>query len=695
MDKNIVDHMLSCIDDYFLKDEYVSTMDFLKHTRTPQQMQDILKQIKKFAPRVDPKDILVVGQVDGGLDNPVIGAIFTKDTMYTLKSKPIPLYGIQDVQIEHKTKGTFKKTDYESVVVIYEDKTIKFELEGYRANKSVSLLNHIYPCASSGKTSLSFLDIKKQAMNDLINRDGMHFEKLLKPLAKENGEAAVMLMNYYYDMNLMQDYYEYRKIALEHKAPQAYYRDAVSKMAVEKYEEAYLSFIKAFEYGITGHEPTILELQKRLRNSYHNVLTKPYHYNDLDIDPFMIDYIYPDDITSSYVEYLKMNNISQNLINEWKQCNEEYLLHNFYAPSYEDKHFFIVLGREMHKHKSVYVHKYTKDNYDQKLLDEIEAYVWKMDCEIKDYCNGFDHFTITKLPRINFSNAEFKEMRIESLLDMKTYVNRHQTNSYQFDIYDHPTAYDIIHQLKNYDFFKKNRLSSNKTESVRYLEAKISAYEACMQVHKRVVNRMLALTYLWSNSSETNKASFNFNDYFKKAKEQILKCDKAFLEVRNAYLKQLNMSEFDLFKNRSYEEERRLERFKHRVSQLIDRDKLQDVDFFEYPFIKIYAHQEDIDNRLDSFIKHVCPQVKKDDILLYEQISSASSTGYIFTKDKVYSTYLERPISLNGLICIKFNAYKRIVAVYENRIEEISSTEDIKRDLEEMIYFINSMLIYL
>lgn len=688
MEKNIVDRMLECLGSY----SFVS-MDFLRNTMTDKDLQMVLKQIKAFAPKIKAEDIVVLWKEEETPPVPTIGAVFTKDYVYGKRFKAMSLFGIQNIQNKSYTKGAFKKTYYTDIVVEYKDHKVKFTLEGFASGHLATFLNDIYPYAKSGTTALSNNERKKMAMDYWRKNKESKFIEILEPISKVNGDAAVMMMNYYHDKMDNENYYAYKKIAKDLKAPQVFYLEGVLNEETNLHG-AYQSYIKAFEYGITGHEDIILKFQRELRQN-NITKRKPYKYNDLDMDVYMIDAIYSEPEYLNYLLFIQYHDVDSDLVNKWqirevKDSEEEYL------PTLEELEFCNLLEKEMYKWDGFDVHGSSREELDKNFVKELSKYVWRIDSTIYECLNSYDHIALTDIPRINFANYKLKERKINSILDMKAFLMEtyYETSTDQFLIYEHPTARKIIEELKDFDDFKKTRLNRNKEASLRLLEEKISAYEEVMTTHKRTVNRMLALTYLWAYAKDTNIELFNLNKYVEKAKKYILMPDQELLEVRNAYLKQLNLTEKDLFKNGYHQQAQAIERFKFKAMQVGYKDKHRDVDLFEYPFIYPYAKQKNIDYHINTFLKKVCPHVKKEDILMYQGINTATYLGYIITKDGVYSNYLDQPIMFNELICLKVTKYDTIVAVYENHTEEIKH-HAYKSDLEKMIHFINDVLVYL
>ena len=97
---------------------------------------------------------------------------------------------------------------------------------------------------------------------------------------------------------------------------------------------------------------------------------------------------------------------------------------------------------------------------------------------------------------------------------------------------------------KNFDRRTSKLYFDSQKEAIEFMEKQITGYEEVMRIHKRRVNRMLALTYIWATpGTKVKMASFDVNMYIEKAKTRVLSLDERLLEVKNAYLKQLEMTE--------------------------------------------------------------------------------------------------------------------------------------------------------
>ena len=140
------------------------------------------------------------------------------------------------------------------------------------------------------------------------------------------------------------------------------------------------------------------------------------------------------------------------------------------------------------------------------------------------------------------------------------------------------------------------------------------------------------------------------------------------------------------------------QRMKHGCEKLLNHnDHLHNFAFF-YP----YAYQEN--HELDYHVKAFVKDLKKaknidldmESILMYESLSTASSSGYVLTRDHIYSNYLKKRIRLDGLIGIYPKNQKLIAAVYEDMHEEvIEHSHSYIGGLEEDVFHsINCMMIY-
>lgn len=665
--------------------EQVYSMDYLKNTYDKTRYNDVIKKLKTFKPAVKVEDVIAVALTDYVGKDPVYGIVFTKNKMFIKNQQAYSLYGITNVESKRKTVGTFSKKRITEATITYTDKVVKLTLDGFLAYSAMDFLGHIYSCGSDGKVKDTFKENREAAIEELKMGMDVLFEAYLETYADEDKDACVLLMNYYFDKPDYYAYETYKKIAMEKRAPAAFYHEGYQNLQKGYYKEAYKHYLRSYACGIgTSIYPELLQLRQQLKNI--KTVKTPYKYGDLDIDPKMFDCIYPDDYVSSYMQFLRKMNVSSSLINEWDTHN----ISNYKVkPSREDEKFYRQLKDMMRDLSSFSVRYFSMTDYADKLRESLIPHVRIGDSSIKKLLNGFERLVITDLPDSKYRDARDINEGIGCILDMRTYVGNHQYSSC-----DNQGAYNYINQLKEYPDFKKKRLNASKKESIAFLENQISGYEEIMRLHKHCMNRFLGLIYMWATpDTDMNILSFDRDEYVEKAKERILLMDEKFLELKNAYLKQLNISESDLFKNKQTSNNKSMQEIKNEGTLLTSiKDAHQEYDFF-YP----YNNEKDLNYPLKDFMKKVGVKFNKDDILFYQSVSSSGySDGTVLTKDMLYSTFLVKQIPLKGLIALQHTPYDKLIGLYEDGREvEYGFRHGWDYAATRIINFVNELLIYL
>lgn len=682
MEWNMGEYLIHCCN----SNDYVFSMDYLKNTYDKTKYHDVVKKIKVFKPAVKLEDVIAVGLTDYDGKDPVYGVLFTKDYMYVKNQKAYPLYGITKVSYQQKKVGAFAKKHVTDTSITYKDKTVKLTLDGFFSMFAVQMLQRIYKYGSDGIENPTRKEYREQALEDL--RDGVDslFEFSLEANADDDKDACVLLMNYYYNKGMYDFYDKYKKLAMEKRAPQAYYHEGYLSYKNGYYKEAYKNYLRAYACGIDSSiYPELLSLHKILKDNTKKV-RKPYKYMDLDIDPYMFECIYDEKYNNAYIQYLMNNNIKDEVIKKWNQDN--YNKQNI-IPLEKDEEFYDLLSQLMSDTSAFSVHYYDMNDFKDKLTESLNYHVWNVDGKVMKFLNTIDKLIVTDLPKTHYNDFKLREEKIESFLDMKTYIGEKQ-----YKIYDDPRAYNCIKSLNEYPDFKKKRLNASKQASIAFLESKILEYEDIMTFFKRAANRMIALTYMWATpDTGMEMLAFNRYDYIKEAKERILLIDKKFLEVKNEYLKQMNISDKDLFRKPRNSDEMSLQNIKNEgilLTTPLDSYK-------EYGYFYVYNNQKDLDYPLKEFMKEIKVKFNKEDILFYQRISSSGySRGEVLTKDMFYSSYFKQPIPLKNLLALQVTSYNTLVALYEDGSEKVYPHEyGFISDLECNVNFVNEMLIYM
>lgn len=677
---NMVDYMMN----HYGNKQYVFTMDFLKNTYDKSRYNDVLKQLKTFKPTVKLEDIIVVAVLDYVNQKPVYGILFTKEHMYVKNQGAYSLYNITNVSYTHRKSGLFSKKMVTDLVITYTDKTVKISVDGVFANYAFGCLNELSKFGRDGQFGITFKQTREIALEQLKNGYDVLFEKFLALNAKEDKEACVMLMNYYFQKGDYDLYRYYKNQAMVLNAPQAYHHEGYMLFKERYYHEAYKNYVKAYAYGIDSSISSDLFKLRQFLKSQSQTVKSPYKYMDLDIDPKMFSCIYPKELYDSYILYLMRSGVEDDVIKKWVVYNID---NKNIIPSEKEEEFYEQFVDVMNQTSTFNVTYYDAGDYSDKLRESLNQHIHYVDSNILVFLNRFDDIVVTELPVGNFNSIRLDELKIGCFLDAREFIGEKQVRSL-----DSKGAYAYINRLNEYSLFKKKRLNSSREEAIAFLREQIRGYEDNMRIHKQKVNRFMALIYMMATPNRRTKIlSFNRDCFLELAKQRVLLMDEKLLEVKNAYFKQLNITDADLIKNTSSQFS--IQEVKNAGNVLISKEN----SYEEYGYFYVYNDDKNLNLALNDFMKKVGVKFNKADILFYHDISiSGYSNGNVLTKDAFYSTNLKQPIPLKGLVALKATRYDTLIALYENGKEveypyEYSSMYDRVRTIN----FVNEMLIYL
>lgn len=677
---NMEDYMLH----KYSRQEYVFTMDFLKNAYDKSRYNDVVRQLKTFKPAVKLEDILMVGVLDYVNQKPVYGIVFTKEHMYVKNLGVYSLYNIKDVSYKYRKTGVFSKKFFLDVIITYTDKTVKFSIDGIFADHSIGCLKKLSEFGRDGKRLLTFEEIRKNALEELKNGMDNLYELYLDTIAKEDKDACAMLMNYYFQKGDYDLYRFYKVQAMGLNAPQAYYHEGYINLKNGYYKEAYKNYVKAYSYGIDSSISSDLFKLHQFLKSISQTAKSPYKYMDLDVDPTMFSCIYPKELYDSYILYMKKSGLKDDVIKKWVEYN--YANDNI-IPSEKEEEFYEQLNDLMKKTGSFGVNYFDSRDFSDKLRESLNQHVLYVDSKILVFLTRFDDIVLTDLPVRNYKDTRLNELKIGSYLDAREYVGEKQVRSLDSD-----GAYAYINRLNDYSLFKKKRLNSSRQEAITFLREQIRGYEDNMRVHKQNVNRFMALMYMMATPNRgTDILSFDRDKFLELAKKRVLLMDEKLLEVKNAYFKQLNITDADLFKNTS--SQLSVQDIKNEGNLLITKENAYE----EYGYFHVYNDDKNLSLALNDFVKKVGVKFNKEDVLFYHDISTTGySNGNVLTKDAFYSTNLKKAIPLKGLVALKPTRYDTLIALYENGKEvEYIYEYSSRYDRVRTVNFVNEMLIYL
>ena len=668
------------------KRDGICSLDYLKNKVNQKEYDCVIKSIQSFKPEVNEKDVILVVCTDYVKNAPVYDILFTKDSLYVNNHKAYPLYGIQNLTVSKRTVGLFSKKTISDVSLIYKDETEKFSIDGISTWTAMKVFEEFYKFGSDGIVKPSFKQQREEAVSFLSNNMEFMFENILDDLSKEDNDSIIMLMDYYYNKKDYASYEKYKQLAKDKHIPQAYYHEGYINYINGNHLEANKNYLRAYNYGIGDSIVPELKNMRNILKGASKKDRKPYRYNVLDIDPYMFDCISSSDYYDSYLEFLNKNQVNTELVDKWKLDN--YSKVDFKISKKNDT-FYNAVYDFMKVHFGLSVRYYDMSDFKDAVEEELRGSVYSNDKGMFQLVNTFDHIEINSLPNPRYNDFRLSKLKIDSFLDERPFVGERQ-----YSIYNDERAYNLIKDLNDYPDFKKNRLNDSKKESIAYLESKISEYEDIMTFFKQGAVRLMALYYIWATpGTDASILAFDRDKYIEEAKERILRIDEKFLDVKNAYLKQMNISDRDLFKTPTQNKDYSNKEIQNKGLLILSTPNC----IKNYVNLYVYDNNRSVENALKNINKKYCCEIKKEDILFYAGFSSSSfHDEVILTRDLLYADKLNKPISLKNLIALKTTPYETVVALYDDGREEVFEySYSWANDISRLVNLVNELLIYL